>query len=159
MAHLIGKHDCRLDTKGRLLFPAAIRKQLSETASEGFVIKPSTDGPYLELYQYAEFQKKLDFLQEKLNPFIQENQQYTRFFINGSKTVELDPVGRILIPKDLITYANISGDLIVQPMINGVIEIWQKEAFDNNMKEIGKNYHAIGKEIWNNKANNPNQNQ
>ena len=82
MAHLIGTHECKLDAKGRLLFPASIRKQLSDSVNEGFVIKPSTDGPYLELYLQAEFQKKLDYLQENLNPFLQENQQYARYFIH-----------------------------------------------------------------------------
>jgi MraZ protein len=150
MAHLIGTHECKLDAKGRLLFPSSIRKQLSDTANEGFVIKPSTDGLYLELYLQAEFQKKLDFLQNNLNPFIPENQQYARFFIRGSRTVELDPVGRLLIPKDLIGFAQIKGDLVIQPGLNGIIEIWEKEAYEKDLSQIGPNYHAMGKAIWSN---------
>ena len=159
MAHLIGTHECKLDAKGRLLFPASIRKQLSDAANEGFVIKPSTDGPYLELYLQAEFQKKLDFLQNNLNPFIQENQQYARYFIRGSRTVELDPVGRLLIPKDLIVFAKIKGDLVIQPGLNGIIEIWEKEAYEKDLSEIGPNYHTMGKAIWNNPLIKPNFNQ
>ena len=159
MAHLIGTHECKLDAKGRLLFPASIRKQLSDTANEGFVIKPSTDGPYLELYLQAEFQKKLDFLQDNLNPFIQENQQYARFFIRGSRTVELDPVGRLLIPKDLIVFAKIKGDLVIQPGLNRIIEIWDKDAYEKDLSQIGPNYHAMGKAIWGNSLINKNLNQ
>lgn len=158
MAHLIGTHECKLDSKGRLLFPASIRKQLEDTVKEGFVIKPSTDGPYLELYLHAEFQKKLDFLQNNLNPFIQENQQYARFFLRGSKTVELDPVGRILIPKELIGFAQIKVDIIIQPGLNGIIEIWEKEAYENDLSQIGPNYHAMGKAIWSNPLINKNLN-
>jgi MraZ protein len=156
MAHLIGTHECKLDAKGRLLFPASIRKQLSDSVNEGFVIKPSTDGPYLELYLQVEFQKKLDYLQENLNPFLPENQQYARYFIHGSKTVELDPVGRILIPKELISYAKIKGDLVIQPGLNGIIEIWEKDAYENDLKQIGPNYHEMGKAIWSNPVNNKN---
>lgn len=156
MAHLIGTHECKLDAKGRLLFPASIRKQLSDSVNEGFVIKPSTDGPYLELYLQEEFQKKLDYLQENLNPFLQENQRYVRYFIHGSKTVELDPVGRILIPKELISYANIKGDLVIQPGLNRIIEIWDKDAYENDLKQIGPNYQEMGKAIWSNPVNNKN---
>jgi len=60
MAHLIGTHECKLDAKGRLLFPSSIRKQLAAAADEGFVIKPSTDGPSLELCLQSAFQKTLD---------------------------------------------------------------------------------------------------
>lgn len=158
MAHLIGTHECKLDAKGRLLFPSSMRKQLSDTANEGFVIKPSTDGPYLELYLQTEFQKKLDFLQNNLNPFIPENQQYARFFMRGSRSVELDPVGRLLIPKDLIGYAKIKGELVIQPGLNGIIEIWEKEAYENDLSQIGPNYHAMGKAIWSNPLNKTNIN-
>jgi len=159
MAHLIGTHECKLDAKGRLLFPASIRKQLEDTVNEGFVIKPSTDGPYLELYLHAEFQKKLDFLQNNLNPFIQENQQYARYFLRGSKTVELDPVGRLLIPKELIVFAQIKVDIIIQPGLNGIIEIWEKEAYEKDLSQIGPNYHALGKVIWSNSLTKTNLNQ
>jgi MraZ protein len=159
MAHLIGTHECKLDAKGRLLFPSSIRKQLSDTANEGFVIKPSTDGPYLELYLQSEFQKRLDFLQNNLNPFIPENQQYARFFMHGSRSVELDPVGRLLIPKDLIGYAQIKGDLVIQPGLNGIIEIWKKEAYEEDLSQIGPNYHTMGNAIWSNPLNKTNINQ
>jgi MraZ protein len=158
MAHLIGTHECKLDAKGRLLFPSSIRKQLSDTVNEGFVIKPSTDGPYLELYLQAEFQKKLDFLQNNLNSFLPENQQYARYFIRGSKIVELDPVGRLLIPKELIGFAKIKGDLVIQPGLNGIIEIWEKEAYEKDLSQIGPNYHAMGKAIWSSPLINKNLN-
>jgi MraZ protein len=150
MAHLIGTHECKLDTKGRLLLPSSLRKQLSDAVNEGFVIKPSTDGPYLELYLQSEFQKKLDFLQNSLNSFLPENQRYARFFIHGSKTVELDPVGRLLIPKELIERAQIKGDIVIQPGLHGIIEIWEKAAYENELSQIEPNYQAMGKAIWSN---------
>ena len=30
MQHLIGTHECRVDTKGRIMMPVAIKKQLSK---------------------------------------------------------------------------------------------------------------------------------
>ncbi len=148
MPHLIGSHECKLDTKGRLLFPASLRKQLSDVVNEGFVIKPSTDGTFLELYLQSEFQKKLDYLETNLNMFIPENQQYTRMFMYGSRIVDLDPAGRILIPKDLIEFAKINTDLLIQPGLGGVIEIWDKEAFYAHVKQISSVFTEMGKSIW-----------
>jgi MraZ protein len=156
MPHLIGSHECKLDTKGRLLFPAALRKQLSDTVNEGFVIKPSTDGTYLELYIQSEFQKKLDYLERNLNMFIPENQQYVRVFSYKSRIVELDPAGRILIPKDLIEFAKISTDLLIQPGLGGVIEVWDKDTFSAHIKQISSVYTEMGKAIWGSPFNNQN---
>lgn len=156
MPHLIGSHECKLDTKGRLLFPASLRKQLSDTVNEGFVIKPSTDGTYLELYLQSEFQKKLDYLERNLNMFIPENQQYVRMFSYGSRIVDLDPAGRILIPKDLIEFAKISTDLLIQPGLGGVIEIWDKDAFYVHIKQISSVFAEMGKTIWGSPFNNQN---
>ncbi|NWJ49627.1 MAG: division/cell wall cluster transcriptional repressor MraZ [Bacteroidetes bacterium] len=156
MPHLIGSHECKLDTKGRLLFPAPLRKQLSNAVDEGFVIKPSTSGTYLELYLKSEFQKKLDYLAQNLNMFIPENQQYVRMFEHKCRIVELDPAGRILIPKELIDFANISTDLVIQPSLGRVIEIWNKKAFDVHIEEIRKTFTEMGKTIWGNPFNNQN---
>lgn len=156
MSHLIGSQECKIDTKGRLLFPAALRKQLSDVVNEGFVIKPSTSGPFIELYLKSEFQKKLDYLEKNLNMFIPENQQYVRLFVLGSRIVEIDPAGRILIPKELIDTAKISTDLLIQPGLGGVIEIWDKDTFHKHVKQISKNFAEMGKSIWGSPFNNQN---
>jgi len=39
------------------------------------------------------------------------------------------------------------------------IEIWEKEAYEKDLSEIGPNYHAMGKAIWNSPLNKPNSNQ
>lgn len=148
MAHLIGSQECKLDTKGRLLFPASLRKQLSEAVNEGFVIKPSTYGPYIELYLKPEFDKKLDYLEVNLNMFIPENQEYVRMFMDGTHVVELDPAGRILIPKEIIENVKIGTDLLIQPGLGGVIEIWDKQAYKQHIKQISNNFAEMGKAIW-----------
>ena len=41
MEHLIGTYECKVDTKGRVMMPIALKKQLSKLINEGFVLKRS----------------------------------------------------------------------------------------------------------------------
>ena len=38
---IIGTYECKADTKGRVMFPAALKNQLSKVINDGFVIKRS----------------------------------------------------------------------------------------------------------------------
>ncbi|MFN3875924.1 MAG: division/cell wall cluster transcriptional repressor MraZ, partial [Flavobacteriales bacterium] len=45
MLNLIGEFDCRRDAKGRLVLPAALRKQLGKEADAGFVMNRDVHAP------------------------------------------------------------------------------------------------------------------
>ena len=38
MLNLLGEHPCRIDAKGRLMFPAKLRKQLDGVMHHGLVV-------------------------------------------------------------------------------------------------------------------------
>ena len=38
MSYLIGEFECKLDTKGRMMIPSGLKKQLPEAEKEGLVI-------------------------------------------------------------------------------------------------------------------------
>ena len=50
MFNLIGVYECKIDAKGRLPFPAAFRKQLSDVLNDGFTMKRSVFHRFIELY-------------------------------------------------------------------------------------------------------------
>ena len=54
---IIGVHDCKVDAKGRLMLPSALKSQLDAIISEGFVLKRSIFQPCLELYPRQEWDK------------------------------------------------------------------------------------------------------
>ena len=47
----------------------------------------------------------------KLNRFVKKNNDFIRRFTAGVKVVEIDNLGRLLIPKDLVVFAQISKDI------------------------------------------------
>ena len=38
MTNLIGTYECKADSKGRIMFPSALKKQLQNVIGDGFVV-------------------------------------------------------------------------------------------------------------------------
>ena len=84
MEHLVGTYECKADAKGRIMMPVAIKKQLSATLAEGFVLKRAVFNTCLELYPLKEWK----LLMEKvngLNRFNKKNNDFIRRFTAGVK--------------------------------------------------------------------------
>ena len=93
--------------------------------NDGFVIKKSVFYKCLELYPKAEWREEMNGI-DKLNRFVKKNVDFIRRFMAGVKPVDLDNNARLLIPKDLMTFAGISKNIVMTSQINK-IEIWDKE--------------------------------
>lgn len=132
MLNLLGEYDCKLDAKGRLMFPAGLKKQLQEVLHEGFVLNRDLFEHCLVLYPMAQWQEVSRQL-GKLNRFVAKNVQFIRRFNNGATPVELDGVGRLLIPAALAAHAGLEKNLKVTG--NGDrVEIWSKSAYEAMLK-------------------------
>lgn len=128
MTGLIGEYDCKVDVKGRFMFPADLRKQLEAGFEKGFVINRNLHQKCLVLYPLAEWEK-LNKKLSKLNRLIKANDVFVRRFTGGATNVEADTTGRLLLPKSLSEYADIQSDLKVLGS-NNVIELWDKKMYD-----------------------------
>ncbi|MFT5076808.1 MAG: MraZ protein, partial [Flavobacteriaceae bacterium] len=112
MLNLIGTYECKADIKGRVMIPAALKKQLASVSLNGFVIKRAVFQPCIELYPIEEWQQLMKKMGE-LNRFNRKNNDFIRRFSAGVKTVELDVTGRLLIPKDLFSFAGIEKEIVI----------------------------------------------
>ncbi|MDG1762570.1 MAG: division/cell wall cluster transcriptional repressor MraZ [Flavobacteriaceae bacterium] len=149
MEHLVGTYECKADAKGRIMMPVAIKKQLSATLSEGFVLKRAVFNTCLELYPLKEWK----LLMEKvngLNRFNKKNNDFIRRFTAGVKTVEMDVSGRLLIPKDLVNYAQINKDVVVSSTVN-ILEIWDKSLYESAIDEAALDFGALAEEVMGDK--------
>lgn len=129
MTSLIGEFDCKVDAKGRMMFPANMRKQLEGVFDNGFVINRNLHQKCLVLYPIAEW-TKLNKKLSKLNRLIKANDVFVRKFTGGATACDADNTGRILLPKALIDYAEIKTDLKVLGS-NSVIELWDKKLYED----------------------------
>ncbi|NEV93761.1 division/cell wall cluster transcriptional repressor MraZ [Psychroflexus sp. YR1-1] len=133
MNTLIGSYECKVDTKGRLMLPSGLKKQMLSVLEEGFVLKRSVFQPCLELYPMSEWNLLMDKM-NALNRFNKKNNDFIRKFSAGVKVIEVDANGRLLIPKDLIEFASIEKEIVVSSAIN-IVEIWDKEKYESVISE------------------------
>ena len=142
---LIGTYDCKVDTKGRLMLPSGMKKQLSPILETGFVLRRSVFQPCLELYPMAEWQILMEKM-NKLNKFKKKNNDFIRRFSAGARIVEVDKSGRLLIPKDLTVFAGISKDIVISPAIN-IIEIWDKDKYEQAIDDATGDFADLAEEV------------
>jgi len=142
---ITGTYDCKVDAKGRLMMPAAIKKQLSAILQDGFVLRRSVFQKCLELYPMAEWQALMKKMNE-LNKFKKKNNDFIRRFTAGAKMVDVDVNGRLLIPKDLTVFADISKNIVVASAIN-IIEIWDKELYEQVIDDAAVDFADLAEEV------------
>lgn len=133
MTTLIGEYDCKVDAKGRFMFPVDLRKQLEKLFDKGFVINRNLHQKCLVLYPIHEWEK-LNKKLSKLNRLIKANDVFVRKFTGGATNVEADSSGRLLLPKALTDYAAINSDLKVLGS-NNVIELWDKTLYNEFLNQ------------------------
>ncbi len=148
MNAIIGTYECKVDAKGRLLLPAPFKKQLAASLQDGFVLKRSVFQPCLELYPMGEWNIMIQKI-NTLNRFVKKNNDFIRRFTAGVKVVEIDNLGRLLVPKDLTNFAQISKDIVLSSAVN-IIEIWDKELYEKAIDDSIVDFADLAEEVMGN---------
>jgi MraZ protein len=141
----IGTYECKVDAKGRLMLPVALKKQLAASIEAGFVLKRSVFQPCLELYPMNEWNLMMQKI-NKLNKFVKKNDDFIRRFSAGVRMVEIDALGRLLVPKDLAVIGNINKDLVLASSVN-IIEIWDKDLYEKSIETNVDDFASLTEEV------------
>lgn len=148
MVNLIGTYECKADVKGRLILSAALKKQLSPILQDGFVLKRSVFQPCLELYPMSEWNILMAKV-NKLNRFVKKNNDFIRRFTAGVKIIELDGSGRLLIPKDLQSFAGITKNVVLSSAVN-IVEVWDKDNYEKAIDDATVDFADLAEEVMGN---------
>ncbi|MCT4560676.1 MAG: division/cell wall cluster transcriptional repressor MraZ [Crocinitomicaceae bacterium] len=137
MFGLVGEYEVKLDAKGRFLFPSHLRRQLSPSAQENFMLNKGFED-CLTLYPMNEWEK-LSTKLSKLNLFKPQNRMFYRLFHQGAKQVALDSAGRVLIPTSHMERVGLEKEAMIIAY-NDRIEIWDRtkyfEMIESNMSDF-----------------------
>lgn len=148
MLNLIGTYECTLDSKGRMLLPSGLKKQMESLLEEGFVLKRSVFQPCLELHPISEWNLVMSKI-NKLNRFVKKNNDFIRQFTAGLKNVEIDNNGRLQVNKDLIQFAKLDKNIVVAASIN-VIEIWDKDLYEKAVSVNDDDFASLAEDVMGN---------
>jgi len=148
VVNLIGTYECKADAKGRLMLPSQLKKQLNSVLDEGFVLKRAVFQPCLELYPMSEWNMLMSKV-NKLNRFVKKNNDFIRRFTAGVKIVELDVSGRLLVPKDLHSFAGIAKDVVLSSAVN-IVEIWDKDNYEKAIDDAAVDFANLAEDVMGN---------
>jgi len=130
----LGEYIYTIDNKKRLAIPANFRQVLGKKA----VVTKGLDN-CLFLYPLKEWQK----LAQKLSklPISQSDARgFVRMMLSGAMEVNIDNLGRILLPDYLKEYAGLKKKVIIAGLFNR-IEVWDEDIWklyqEKTEKEVG----------------------
>jgi MraZ protein len=130
------------------MIPSALKKQLANSLQDGFVLKRSVFQPCLELYPITEWNLMMQKI-NKLNRFVKKNNDFIRRFTAGVKVVEVDDLGRLLIPKDLVAFGQISKDIVLSSAVN-IVEIWDKDLYEKSIAGDDIDFADLAEDVMGN---------
>lgn len=146
MTGYTGKFECKVDAKGRMKLPAGLLRQLPEDYSGKFIINKGLDNN-LDLYTEDEWKETTQKL-KALNRFNSRHRQFLRAFSTNASIVEMDSSDRILIPKNASELIQMGKEAVIQ-CYGSTIEIWAKEVYDSEIKDI-ENFSDLADSIFGN---------
>ncbi len=125
----LGQFQHNLDEKGRLMIPAAFRQTLEGGAfiTQGFdrCLMVMTEAYFGQVYERINAMNLIDPAARMLR----------RLILSNAYPVELDKVGRILVPHNLRQFAGFDGEAIVAGQ-GEYFEVWTPVEWNKQMNDI-----------------------
>lgn len=137
---LIGEYKHTLDSKKRLSVPSKWRMDLGKT----LIVTRGLDN-CLFVYPQKEWEKITDKIGQL--PLGQaDTRSFNRFFLSGAVEVEVDSVGRILVPDFLKDFAHLDSKVVLAG-IHDRVEIWDEKQWTEYKAQIESQADALAEKL------------
>lgn len=121
-----GVYEHQIDAKGRTSLPAKLRDTLVGTYDDRLILTTALD-PCLHAYPVREWEQ-LEASLAKRNPMEPGVKTLMRLYVAPAQEVQVDRLGRVLIPPSLRAHAGLEKDVVWAGMVK-VIELWSAEGW------------------------------
>jgi MraZ protein len=138
----LGEYRVNYTGQGRIVIPKKIREALGKTST--FTLTKGYDR-CLSGFRNEEWEKGAEDLMS--NSILEMKKvEMKRHLFAGAITLDIDDQGRIIIPKHLIEYADLTGNEAILIGVGTYFEIWNPERWKVYSLEVEKNIKTIVKE-------------
>jgi len=137
---LIGEYTHTIDEKNRVSLPAKFRQEMGKK----IVLTPGLDN-CLFAFTMKEWQRISGDL-AKSSMLQSDTRSFNRFLFGGAVEVEVDSIGRILVPDFLKDRASLKNKVVVIGVQNRV-EIWNEKLWGDYKKVMEKNADALAEKL------------
>lgn len=128
-----GQYEHAIDGKGRTSVPSRFREVLA-TREETKLVLTSGLEPCLVAYPMSEWEAFEERL-AKLPRFDPSVAMIRRIYVSGASELEMDKLGRVLIPAALRSYAGLERQALWAGM-GTHLELWSKPRFDEERAAV-----------------------
>ena len=128
----IGEYTHTADEKNRFSLPAKFRNGLGKR-----VVVTRGKDHCLSLYPH----KTWAFISEEVKKLghIESDHRYARFTFSGSSEIEIDSIGRILIPEFLREFAGLKNQIVITG-VHDRVEIWNEKRWTTYRRKLESEY-------------------
>lgn len=141
---LIGEYIHTIDDKNRVSLPAKFRKVMGKTV----IITPGLD-QCLFIFTVKEWEKVTEKLSQSDLSFLSSDQRtFNRNMFGQAVDVEVDSIGRILLPEFLISRAKLKGSAALVG-VQDRVEIWNDKVWVEYKKNAEKQAEGLAEKLGN----------
>ncbi|MDQ3244983.1 MAG: division/cell wall cluster transcriptional repressor MraZ [bacterium] len=132
---LIGEYIHTIDEKNRISMPAKFRKELGKK----IIITPGIDNCLFvfKLSEWTKVSKRLSSSEGELSFLKNDQRSFNRYMFGRAAEVELDSIGRILIPEFLKEKLKLKGSAAIVG-VEDRLEIWNDKVWAEYKNKIDK---------------------
>ncbi|TRZ65584.1 division/cell wall cluster transcriptional repressor MraZ [bacterium] len=135
-----GHSLCSLDEKQRIVLPLKFRKYLSPEADNKLILTRGMDLSIL-VYPNDAWEKMIAGL-SRFNVFKSSHRSFVRQLLMYVNVCELDSHNRILIPTQLMQFANIKKEVVINGLLDK-FEIWDPETKNKYESQLPESYEEM----------------
>ncbi len=128
----IGEYTHTVDEKNRFSLPAKFRKELGKK----IVVTRGKD-KCLTLYPtktWAAISEEVARLGH-----VESDSRYARFTFAGAAEIEIDSIGRVLVPEFLREFAELKGTIVITG-VHDRVELWNDKRWNSYRKKLESEY-------------------
>ena len=133
---LVGEYTHTIDDKNRVSLPSKLRSLMGKK----IFITPGLD-QCLFVFTEKEWKRIAERLSENSSILSSDMRSFTRYMFGGASEVEVDSIGRILVPDFLKERVGLKNKVVLIGVQN-LLEIWNEKSWADYKRQVEK--EALG---------------
>jgi MraZ protein len=146
---LIGEYIHTIDEKNRVSMPVKFRKEMGKK----IIITPGLDSCLFifTIKEWVKVSKRLSDSDSDLSFLKADQRSFNRYMFGRAAEVEIDSIGRILIPDFLKERIGLKDKAAIIG-VEDRVEIWNDKVWSQNQKVVEKQAPQLAEKLGNNKS-------
>ncbi len=139
---LIGEYRHVIDDKNRLSLPAKFRRETGKKV----VITSGLDS-CLFIFTLKSWESIAERLSSSDSSILQaDNRSFNRYLLGGAVEIDVDALGRMLIPEYLVSRAKLGRNVVIVG-VRDRAEIWDEEKWNAYRKDVESKADALAEKL------------